>query len=47
MSVGDLCYICNDEAVARCESCGGAVCGEHYDAATGFCVRCEGGRRFE
>lgn len=47
MSVTDVCYICSDEAVERCESCGGAVCNSHYDAATGLCVRCKRGRTFD
>lgn len=43
MSVTDVCYICGDEASARCDSCGGAVCDTHYDASTGFCVECRSG----
>ena len=47
MSVSDLCYVCSEEAVARCEQCGGAVCDEHHVAAKGVCVRCAGGRTLE
>ncbi|MFW5984335.1 MAG: hypothetical protein ACOCRA_03990 [Halobacteria archaeon] len=47
MSVSGLCYICGNPGSHTCESCGGTVCDEHYDASTGFCVKCLGGRRME
>ncbi|MFP4174348.1 MAG: hypothetical protein ACLFSW_01025 [Halobacteriales archaeon] len=47
MSVTGVCYICSSPANHTCESCGGVVCDEHYEAASGFCVRCARGRSFE
>lgn len=41
MSVSGLCMVCEAaEARYSCESCGAVVCVEHYDQATGLCVRC-------
>ena len=47
MSVTGLCYICEKPGSQVCESCGGTVCDEHYDASRGFCVRCLRGRTVE
>jgi hypothetical protein len=46
MSVTGVCYVCTSAAHATCDSCGGAVCDEHYDAASGFCVRCAEGTEY-
>jgi hypothetical protein len=46
MSVEGVCYICSEPASNTCNSCGGVVCTEHYDAESGFCVRCAGGHKY-
>ncbi|WP_199243646.1 MULTISPECIES: hypothetical protein [Haloplanus] len=41
MSVTNLCQICESAAaVDTCDGCGAAVCGTHYDRATGLCADC-------
>lgn len=47
MSVASICDVCGDEAISRCDGCGAAVCGDHYDPSTGFCDECKMGRKME
>jgi hypothetical protein len=41
MSVTNLCQVCESATASHtCDTCGAAVCAEHYDRETGLCTVC-------
>ncbi len=47
MSAIPLCAVCLQPGFFACTSCGRPVCDKHYNAKTGLCAACEGGRLVE
>lgn len=41
-----LCHICGKPAKSACKMCGRPSCSDHYDAKTGMCSECAGGKKF-